>query len=158
MAPPLLAPDDWTEPRAWRIWIGYALVFVILAIVHAVKGDADRWGVVARDYWPATWRWWGASEDLYTPGIAGFLYLPQSIWLFTPFAYLPFELDHVLWRVAGLALLATGLRRAAWSASDTKGGAVFFLATVLVLLCAFSATNTGQTNLHLAGLLLQGLG
>lgn len=152
---PRLAPTSLTEERGWRIWAGFGGVFVVLAIVHAVKGDADRWGVVSRDYWPATRTWWAASGDLYTEGIAGFLYLPQSIWLFTPFAYLPFELDQILWRLFGLALVAVGLRRLARHALPSQQGAVFAWASVLSLFCAFSATNTGQTNLHLVGFMLQ---
>ena len=151
---PRLAPESRMDPHTRRIWAVYGAVFVVLAVVHAVRGDSAQWGVVARDYWPATWRWWSRSGDLYTEGIAGFLYLPQSVWLFTPFAYLPFQLDHVLWRLFGLALLAIGLRRVLCAARPDRVQALWFVATLLVLPCAFSASNTGQSNVHLAGFLL----
>lgn len=154
---PRLAPQSWTAAHAWRIWAGYGVVVCVLALIHGVRGDAASWGVAGRDYLPATLRWWSGTQDLYTEGIAGFLYLPQSIWLFTPFVWLPAPLGHALWRLFGLALLALGLARVSKAACPERSGPLFSLATLLSLLCAFSATNTGQTNLHLVGFLLLAL-
>ncbi|MEA1672535.1 hypothetical protein [Nitrospirillum sp. BR 11163] len=39
-------------------------------------------------YAEATWAWWQGAE-IYEDGINGFLYLPSSAVLFTPWAYLP---------------------------------------------------------------------
>jgi thiol:disulfide interchange protein len=53
------------------------------------------------------------GQDIYPKGPHGFLYLPQAVWLFTPFFWGPWILDELLWRAAGLGLLAWALFRSA---------------------------------------------
>jgi len=148
MHPPRFAPADLSEARGWRIWAGYSLLFVVLTLLH----PGPR-GVTAV-YWSTAATWWAANGDIYTPGIKGYLYLPQGLLVLSPFAFLPWPLDQILWRFLGLALLACGIRRVTRHACPKKDGPAFAWASVLVLACTFSATNSGQTNLHLIGLML----
>lgn len=137
-----------TENRAWCVWAGYFGVLCLLLFLQPGKGS------VTHEYFPTARAWWGGTRDLYTSGIAGYLYLPQSVFLFSPFAWLPAPLDDALWRLFALVLLATGLRRVSFLAAPERGREVFAWATLLVLLAGYGAARNGQTNAHLAGVML----
>ena len=137
------------ETRGWHVWIG---AFVVLTLVLVFQPRASH---VTRTYFPTAETWWETSGDIYDEGIGGFLYLPQSVWLFTPFLALPEGVvREIAWRLFGLLLFAFGLRRIARRIGPAGGGPLFFLMTLLVLLAAGSSARNGQTNMHLAGLML----
>lgn len=137
------------EHHAWVLWGGLFAVLCVLLIAQPGRRT------VTTAYFPTAQMWWGGEQDVYDEGIWGFLYLPQSVLLFTPFAYLPNPLDEALWRLFGLVLFAFGLRRmAALASSPERRGVLFAMATLLVLPSLWSSARNGQTNLHLAGLLL----
>ena len=137
-----------TENRAWCVWAIYFGVLCLLLVLQPGRGS------VTHEYFPTARTWWGGLRDLYTPGIAGYLYLPQSIFLFSPFAWLPSPWNDVLWRLFALLLLAARLRRVSFLMCVERGREVFAWATLLVLLAAWGAARNGQTNAHLAGLML----
>ncbi len=136
------------EGPAWLVWVLYA------ALVVTLMAGAPNARSVAAGYFDTAEAWWSAERDIYTAGIAGYLYPPQSLYLFTPFTWFPSDIGHALWRLFGLALLAVGLRRAAAHLPGERGGEMFALATLLVISASIGATKTGQSNLHLAGCML----
>ena len=137
------------ERRAWTVWIAFA---VVIAVILLTKGNKSA---VTATYFPTAATWWAADGDIYTPGIAGYLYLPQSVHLFTPFLVFPEgPAREIAWRLFGLALFAYGLRRVLRRVTHEGGSRHFELATLLVLAATASSARNGQTNLHLAGIML----
>lgn len=130
----------WT---AWAVFAGVVLAYVLAQPAREWVDDVYR---------GASARWWSADAELYGAGPDGFLYVPPFAPLFTPFEALPRPIGLALWRLLGFVLLATGLRRALRLA----GGAddLFGLATLLTLAATWAASRTGQSNVHLAGVLL----
>jgi hypothetical protein len=138
-------PDARLGWLAWAIFAG-----AICALIWIQPGRRD----LASGYFDATAKWWSSEGGIYTAGFKGFLYLPQSFFLFMPFTWPPSDVGNALWRLAGVALLALGTWRAAGLRARDRVGERFAVATLLSLCAAFAATRTGQANLHLAGLML----
>ncbi len=137
------------ERRAWFLWCVFAVVIAVI-IIARIK---PSW--VTATYFPTASRWWRSAGDIYTEGIKGYLYLPQSLYLFTPFLALPEgPVREIVWRLFGLALLAFGLRRVLRRTAADGGARHFEMVTLLVVLATASSARNGQTNLHLAGLIL----
>jgi hypothetical protein len=135
--------------RAWHVWAG---AFVVLALVIVFQAHLSH---VTSTYFPTAETWWSSSGDIYDAGRAGYLYLPQSVWLFSPFLALPAgHVREIGWRFFGLLLFAFGLRRVARRVGPGPGDVRFEWGTALVLVAAGSSAHNGQTNMHLAGLML----
>lgn len=135
--------------RAWLVWGVFALVIAI-GLVAKTKPSH-----VTRTYFPTAETWWAGEADIYSEGIAGYLYLPQSVYLFSPFLVFPEgPTREIAWRLFGLALFAFGLRRVLRRVTPDDGARHFELVTLLVLIATASSARNGQTNLHLAGIML----
>lgn len=135
--------------RAWALWIAFALVMAVLLVAKAKPSH------VTRTYFPTAETWWGGADDIYTEGIKGYLYLPQSVYLFSPFLVFPEgPVREIAWRLFGIALFAFGLRRLLRRTTRDGGARHFELVTLLVLIATASSARNGQTNLHLAGIML----
>jgi len=137
------------EKRGWVLWCVFAVVIAVI-LVAKVKPSG-----VTSTYFPTAARWWAASGDIYTEGIKGYLYLPQSLYLFTPFLVFPEgPVREIAWRLFGLTLLAFGLRRVIRRTCAEGGARHFELGTLLIVVATGASARNGQTNLHLAGLML----
>jgi alpha-1,2-mannosyltransferase len=140
---------DWRSPRyGWWLWAAFLLVLTITVAIDPV----GRMGVTPT-YREATARWW-AHQDLYSPGIHGFQYLPQSAILFTPVTWLPFLVGEEVWRWLGVALLAWGVWRLCRLAGPSVTASVFLLVTALTVPTAVDAAQIGQANLLFSALML----
>ena len=147
-APRLRLPGT-PERRGWAVWIAFAIVIAVLQVARIKQSH------VTLTYFPTAETWWAAEDGIYTGGITGFLYLPQSVYLFSPFLALPEgPVREVAWRLFGMALLAFGLRRLLRRTTPDGGARHFELATLLMVLATGSSARNGQTNLHLAGIML----
>jgi alpha-1,2-mannosyltransferase len=130
----------------WGLWALYALILsvVVAATPHRHTVEAYRDAAEA----------WSAKADLYElRTIHGFLYLPQAAAAFVPVTWFPYSVGQVLWRLAGLGLLAG----AAWAlarALDRRGAPWFLIFTLLLLPASFASARNGQSNVHLAACLL----
>jgi alpha-1,2-mannosyltransferase len=140
---------DWRSPRCgWWLWAAFLLAITITVAIEPV----GRMGVTPV-YREAAAKWW-VQQDLYTPGIHGFLYLPQSAILFTPVTWLPFLVGEEVWRWLGVVLLAWGVSRLCRLAVPKGTASLFVLVTVLTIPTAVDATQMGQANLLFSALLL----
>jgi alpha-1,2-mannosyltransferase len=140
---------DWRSSRnGWGLWAAFLLVLTITVAIDPI----GRMGVTLT-YRGATSRWW-AQQDLYSPGIHGFQYLPQSAILFTPVTWLPFLVGEEVWRWLGVLLLAWGVWRLCRFAGLTGSVSMFLLVTALTIPTAVDAAQTGQANLLFSALLL----
>jgi alpha-1,2-mannosyltransferase len=120
-------------------------------------------------YLRACWDWW-AGRGLYDKnfGIDGFLYLPQFVLLFSPFALADpvlqintathplviLAIGDCLWRAAGLALFIFGIWRAANLFAPQNRLAMFNLLFFISFPPAIASLRNGQANLHIAALML----
>lgn len=151
------APSDrWTwaahrpDRAGWLLWAVYAVVVATVTFT-----DPATPGQVYSIYREASLAW-HASEVVYRQDGTGFLYLPSSAVLFTPFALLPFAWAATLWRIVNIGLLAAGLWRfcgAPRRQGPTRG---FLLATLVVTPLVWSCARHGQMTLAMAALLLAG--
>ena len=140
---------DWRSPRyGWWLWAAFLLVLTITVAIDPI----GRMGVTPT-YREATARWW-AHQDLYTPGIHGFQYLPQSAILFTLVTWLPFLVGEEMWRWLGVLLLAWGVWRLCRFVGLTGTVSVFLLVTALTVPTVVDAAQIGQANLLFSALML----
>lgn len=139
---------NWHRIAAITLWVTFAL-----AIAAYVALDGRR--TVTPTYRIAGTAWF-AGGRLYNDAtdIGGFLYFPHAALLFAPFAALPHSVGEALWRVLGLALLASGLWRFAGLISAERRARLFLLFTLLCLPATVSSARNGQMNLHMVGLML----
>jgi hypothetical protein len=120
-------------------------------------------------YLRACWDWY-RSRGLYSQnfGIDGFLYLPQFVLLYAPFAIFDpvlrqpignqpiviLPIGDILWRAAGVALLLIGLWRSARAFAPHQRLALFSLLVFMSFPPAIASLRNGQANLHIAALML----
>ena len=138
------------RPTGWASWI-----VLLVAIVIVLANHADRRGV-SHAYEAAAHRFLD-GEPLYTEGYKGFLYPPQSAMAYVPFLYPNEVAGSFLWRTLGLALLTSGLFRLLQRLRSTTapaGPSRFTIASLLLIPVTISSLRNGQSNLHMAGLLL----
>lgn len=131
----------------WGVWIA---VFIAMGVIIGATGH-DR-GVT--DVYEQAAQRWVEREPLYGGGYHGFLYAPPSAVVYVPFLYPEPLAGSFLWRLVGALLFATGLLRLARHACRERLGPAFALLTWLVLPVTLSSLRNGQSNLHLAGVLL----
>lgn len=131
---------------ALLIWGVMALVVFTIVAVQPDKRTATL------EYQKASTRWWD-GDNLYK-GKNNYLYLPQAAMLYTPFNLLPKRVGEPLWRMVCLGTLGFGLWAAARQLAPQRAGALFLLATLLVLPCSLASARNGQVNMPLAAIYL----
>lgn len=137
-------PEVPARRLALLIW---AVIAVVVFTIVAVQPDRRT---ATLEYQKAATRWWD-GDNLYK-GKNNYLYLPQAAMLYTPFNVLPKRLGEPLWRMVCLGSLAFGLWAAARRLAPERAGALFLLATLLVLPCSLSSARNGQVNMPLAAI------
>lgn len=128
------------------IWVVYAGVITTIVAIDPSGRSATL------EYQRATDNWWGQTT-LYRKR-NGYLYLPQFALFYTPYELLPDRIGEPLWRLTCLASLALALWLAASRLAPEHRGAVFLIATVLVLPSTFASARNGQVNMPLAALFI----
>jgi alpha-1,2-mannosyltransferase len=149
--------------RTWAVaaWIAWAVLTVVVCV--AVARDPEK-RTVTHVFRAAADAWW-AEGRVYDGGWNGFLYLPQTAVLYTPFMWPPLAVGEVLWRIFSLILFVSGLWRLIKIVSDRPPtalralrlagpGMAFAIATVVCLAPVYSNARNGQHNLPLAALMM----
>lgn len=143
---------------------GLALWAVALVAIEA-QVISGRFVSEFHIYAEATWAWWRGAE-IYEDGINGFLYLPSSAVLFTPWAYLPPLLGDALWRLSLLAVCWWGVARLCrlLAPADCPGAGpgagwqrLFGVALLAALPIGVVDLRGAQTEFLMLGLMLAGL-
>jgi alpha-1,2-mannosyltransferase len=106
-----------------------------------------------KTYAHAVEQWW-AGIDPYGAGGHGFLYLPSSIVLFTPFASMGPKLGGVAWCLLSAGLYGSGLMRLARLVSPAQGLPVLAIALLATLPSLNRNLSDGQAQVIMTGLLL----
>ena len=133
--------------KAWIIWVVFVVIICILVSLPSHRRT------VTHNYRSASILWF-AGGGIYTEGIHGFLYLPSAAVLFMPFAWPPFRVSEVLWRVVCIVSLASGVWRLSRLAGREAGLEMFPLMTLLSIPPAMDGARNGQMNLPLAALMI----
>jgi len=139
-----------TKPRdvrnAWLFWT--ALILIVSVII--LLGNRRT---VTGAYRGASMHWL-QGENLYVKPPMAFLYLPQAAILFLPFAYLPFTLSEILWRLLTIGSFAVGVRRLATLSGRTSGQELFPAITLLSIAPAWSCARNGQMTLLMTAMMM----
>jgi hypothetical protein len=141
-------PRDWHRLAAIGLWLMFALAITAYVVLDGRRTVTPTYRI-AGAAWFAGGRLYNDAAD-----IGGFLYFPQAALLFAPFTALPHSVGEALWRLVGLALLASGLWRLAGLISAERRAWLFLLFTLLCLPATVSSARNGQMNLHMVGLML----
>ncbi|MDZ5650562.1 glycosyltransferase 87 family protein [Nitrospirillum sp. BR 11828] len=148
-----------SRPPAFRLArplaIGLALWAIALVAIEA-QVISGRFVSEFHIYAEATWAWWRGAE-IYEDGINGFLYLPSSAVLFTPWAYLPPLLGDALWRLSLLAACWWGVARLCRLLAPVDWQRVFGVALLAALPIGVVDLRGAQTEFLMLGLMLGGL-
>lgn len=155
-----------SDAYAKRIWL---LFFAIVAVL-AFFQPANR--TVTHNYSRAAYNWWN-SENMYSLQGKGFLYFPQSVLVYTPFAWQEFPKDikkfnkqplsetlmptlllrfgEVFYRAFAIGLFGWAVwRMCRIFKADATVASIFCLVTVLALPASLTAGKNGQFNMLLA--------
>jgi hypothetical protein len=127
------------------------LLLVLVTLVRIALGYPDQSSFHV--YETAVLAWWSGTNP-YTSGIHGFLYLPASLVLFTPFALLGPGVGGILWCVLSAGLYASGLLRVSWQLSSKRSWQVLGVALVAVWFSLKANLSDGQAQVVVTGLLL----
>ncbi len=139
---------------AWIAWVVFTGVIALVVFVTFPKHS------VLHSYWDASQNWW-QSKDLYPHlvwyhnlkvyvfGGMGYLYMPQSAILFTPFTWLPRLSGEIIFRVISIAALAFSLREFL-KPFQIK---LFPMATLFTLALLASSARNGQMNVLMVALM-----
>jgi hypothetical protein len=128
------------------VTLGLVLVFIYAR--HELAG-ADAYA-----YWTAVHRWLSGQDiyqvlpGLYVPpseGALPYAYAPWSLYLFLPWALLPWDLAWVIWRAANIVAFALSV---AWAYERRPLGTALFVALVAPALAA--NLDTGNINIFIA--------
>ncbi len=140
-----------SDKLAWMLWL------LFIAFVTTKKGlDPVDYSNVFLIYRDGALLWLKAAP-LYDDSGHGFIYLPQSAALFTPFAMLPESVGSVLWRPINIGVFAVGAYGISSLASHRYRESVFLPVTILSVLMGASAAKLGQMNLIITGLMMLAL-
>ena len=154
--PQLLLPRGLTarlrEPRRLAAIGLLALALgLVLAFIYARHELA---GADAYAYWTAVQRWL-AGEDIYqvlpglyvppSEGALPYAYAPWSLYVFLPWALLPWDIAWLLWRGANIAAFAVSV---AWAYERRPLGTALMVALVAPALAA--NLDTGNVNVFIA--------
>ncbi len=125
------------------IWLVVALLF---------DGNSNR--SVTFVYADAVGRWFQQSP-LYGTSGHGFLYPPQFVMAYAPFAWIPQPWGDLAWRAVGMALFVAGMIK--WSSLLPGGRERLVLhLSAPALLLSLSSLRIGQATLPMTGLMLLG--
>jgi len=128
------------ESACWALWIALTVVSTILALLHPNRS-------IFYIYRAGVERWWAGAE-VYSAGIHGYLYLPASIFLFSPFAALGTTWGDVAWRIVSVALFTYGLWRLVRLMAPAQ--ARLAMAVLLILLLPTSGTDIQRSQAGVA--------
>ena len=118
------------ERVSWFSWSACMLVMSVIVALRPSRG-------ITHVYRVAAYHWW-AGEPIYSEGVHGFLYLPSSAVLFSPFAFMPFHLGGMAWRWTAFVLLTWAVCRLTKLALPDQ----FWRSTLcLILLAAIPAST-----------------
>ncbi|MBI1335403.1 MAG: DUF2029 domain-containing protein [Phycisphaera sp.] len=143
---------SWTDRGSIvNTWVGWVIVALVMAILAGLNPHQRT---VTNSYRDAAERWW-AGQPIYedTQTTFGFLYLPQSALVYSPFIVGPAGLSEAVYRVVITGLYAMALWRLCGWVWPTRGGGLFPLASLLVLPLAIGALRNGQANVPLFALM-----
>ena len=140
----------WPDIQAFRAALAiWALVGVIVFTLVAI----DPMGRSATKEYNNASENWQQGTSLYK-GKNKYLYLPQWAMLYTPFNVLPRHVGEPLWRLVCIGTLACAIWTAARHLAPQKSGALFLIASALILPSALASARNGQVNMPLAGFYL----
>jgi len=98
---------------------------------------------------------WLSGKDLYDgTGVGGFVYFPQAVILFIPFALLPKIFGEVLWRVLSMGVLVFGTYRFTQFVGDKYRVKLFPLMSLVSIPLAWDCARNGQSTLIMMGMML----
>ena len=97
---------------------------------------------------------WVDGRFLYDADGFGFVYLPNSLLAFAPFAVLPTLASELAWRVFNIFLMALGLRRLSRLIEGDNDWDLFGKATFVCAPLCFSAARNGQMTLAMTGAMM----
>ena len=127
------------------------LVLVLVTLVDIALGYPRQRSF--HIYEKAALAWWSGT-DPYTSGIHGFLYLPASLMLFTPFALLGSAIGGIFWCVFSAGVYASGLSRVSCQLSSERPWQVLGVALLVVWFSLKANLSDGQAQVVMTGLLL----
>jgi hypothetical protein len=139
------------EPRRLAAIALLALAGGLIMAFVIARGQLA--GSDALAYWTAVHRWW-AGADIYQalperyvapPGVLPFSYAPWALYLFLPWALLPWNIAWIAWRVTMTVLFALSV---AWAYRRRP----LFTAVLIAVLAPSIAANldTGNVNVFIA--------
>ncbi|MDR3514708.1 MAG: glycosyltransferase 87 family protein [Azospirillaceae bacterium] len=134
------------EQIAWTLWITTLVGLTAKVLVHPTSS-------VTHVYRQATLTWW-SGHNIYGPGIHGFLYLPSSAVLFTPFALPPLWFGDILWRLVQVGLFTLALVRLAPLFLPAAPRGALAWALLLALPAATVNIMRSQSEIILAALMM----
>ncbi len=140
-------PDLHAFRAGLAVWVLVAVIVFTIVAIDPMGRSATK------EYQDASTRWWQGTESLYK-GKNKYLYLPQWAMLYTPFNVLPLRLGEPLWRMVCISTLAFAIWTAAGQLSPKNAGAIFLIASTLILPSALASARNGQVNMPLAALYL----
>jgi hypothetical protein len=131
----------------WGLWGLYAVV------VACLMYNGPRSYQIYSVYHAAGGRWL-AGEPLYDGTGWGFIYLPQSAVLFSPFSCLPYPWAATLCRILNIAVFAVGVRRFLRYAGRDGSVDLFLPGSLLIMPLAITSARHGQMTLAMGAMML----
>lgn len=150
---------------AVRLWLLFAGVVAIIAFVRPTERN------ITHHYSNASFNWW-SQQDLYDSSGAGFLYFPQSAYLYAPFAWqkfpdplqefnqrpfkeqfketIPLRFGEAFFRIFALLFLGWSIWNVCLLFEKKDTFSIFFPASLLAVPATITAAGNGQFNLLLA--------
>lgn len=159
-----------SDTYAKRIWILFFAIVAVLAFFQPAQRN------ITHHYSRAVYNWW-KSENMYSLQGKGFLYFPQSVLIYTPFAWQEFPKDlkkfnkqplgetflptlklrlgEVFYRLFSVGLFGWSVwRMCRFFQTDANTASIFCLVTVLALPASLTAGRNGQFNMLLAAAMI----
>jgi hypothetical protein len=140
---------------AWLVLLAlclWAAAFISVSVlVHKNWKDRNECAL----FQESAQKWW-SHQSLYEPikWIDGFLYLPQSVVIYSPFAAMGHPTGDIAWRLFGLLLLITGIWRLSYVLSPKYGALIFAIASYIAVAPSLGSLRNGQPNMHISGIML----
>ncbi len=151
----LRVPGDRHLARAaCTAWVVYIVVLGVVVAISLARDPTYR--IASHVYRHASLAWWQRA-DMYLPfNDRGFLYLPQSAILYTPFTWGSLTLGELLLRAVTGVLFTIGLACVAALGDRRRFGARFLLFTLVCLPLAGQSDREGQLNSLMTAFMLLG--
>jgi alpha-1,2-mannosyltransferase len=139
----------WLVLLALAIWL--AAWISVCVLIHKNWKDRNECAL----FQESAQKWWD-HQSLYEPikWIDGFLYLPQSVVIYSPFAAMGHPAGDIAWRLFGLLLLTTGMWRLSYVLSPKYGALIFAIASYIAVAPSLGSLRNGQPNMHISGIML----